>query len=118
MTPKIHGVRACVFDAYGTLFNFASAATRCQDELGDQAGRLITLWRDKQLQYTWLRAVQKRHADFWQVTGDALDYAMDTLGPKGRVGQVPVAPSGGCHGNPPGAEASRPADGFMPSVAL
>jgi 2-haloacid dehalogenase len=37
------------------------------------------LWRDKQLQYTWLRAVQNRHVDFWQVTGDALDYAMETL---------------------------------------
>ncbi len=40
---------------------------------------LAALWRDKQLQYTWLRALQQRHADFWQVTGDALDYALDTL---------------------------------------
>jgi 2-haloacid dehalogenase len=43
-------------------------------------GPLTALWRDKQLQYTWLRAVQARHADFWQVTGDALDYALETLG--------------------------------------
>jgi len=43
------------------------------------------LWRDKQLQYTWLRAAQGRHADFWQVTGDALDFALDALacGPPG-----------------------------------
>jgi 2-haloacid dehalogenase len=40
---------------------------------------LTALWRDKQLQYTWLRAVQGRHADFWQVTGDALDFALETL---------------------------------------
>jgi HAD superfamily hydrolase (TIGR01493 family) len=26
-----------------------------------------------------LRAIQRRHADFWQVTGDALDYALETL---------------------------------------
>ena len=50
------------------------------DELGDVADRLTALWRDKQLQYTWLRAVQGRHADFWQVTGDALDFALETLG--------------------------------------
>jgi 2-haloacid dehalogenase len=42
--------------------------------------RLGALWRNKQLQYTWLRAVQGRHADFSQVTGDALDFALETLG--------------------------------------
>src|SRR6516162_10947187 len=74
------GVRACVFDAYGTLFDFAAAAKRCRDALGDDIDRLTALWRDKQLQYTWLRALQGRHADFWQVTGDALDFALETLG--------------------------------------
>ncbi len=78
-TP-LEGIRACVFDAYGTLFDYASAAARCRDVLGDKFERLTALWRDKQLQYTWLRALQGRHADFWQVTGDALDFAMETLG--------------------------------------
>src|SRR6516225_2255345 len=72
-------VRACVFDAYGTLFDFASAARRCRDVLGDSFEKLTVLWRDKQLQYTWLRAAQGRHADFWQVTGDALDFSLETL---------------------------------------
>ena len=76
----LDGIRACVFDAYGTLFDVASAAQRCADALGDAAPRLAALWRDKQLQYTWLRAVQGRHADFWQVTGDALDFALESLG--------------------------------------
>lgn len=76
----LEGIRACVFDAYGTLFDFASAASRCADALGDKAKTLTPLWRDKQLQYTWLRAAQQRHADFWQVTGDALDFALETLG--------------------------------------
>jgi 2-haloacid dehalogenase len=76
---RLQGIRACVFDAYGTLFDFASAARRCQDVLGDRIPALTALWRDKQLQYTWLRALQGRHADFWQVTGDALDYALETL---------------------------------------
>jgi 2-haloacid dehalogenase len=73
------GVQACVFDAYGTLFDFASAARSCRDVLGEAIDKLTALWRDKQLQYTWLRAVQGRHADFWQVTSDALDFALETL---------------------------------------
>ena len=73
-------VKACVFDAYGTLFDFASAARGCRDVLGDGIDRLATLWRDKQLQYTWLRATQGKHADFWQVTGDALDFTLETFG--------------------------------------
>jgi 2-haloacid dehalogenase len=75
----LQDVCACVFDAYGTIFDFASAAARCTDALGGEAARLTALWRDKQLQYSWLRAVQGRHADFWQVTGDALDFALETL---------------------------------------
>ncbi|MGH8256057.1 MAG: haloacid dehalogenase type II [Steroidobacteraceae bacterium] len=77
---RLHGIRACVFDAYGTLFDVASAAQRCSETLGEVTTRLATLWRDKQLQYSWLRAVQGRHADFWQVTGDALDFVLDALG--------------------------------------
>src|SRR5215472_4472374 len=73
------GVKACVFDAYGTLFDFAAAARGCRDVLGDGIDKVTALWRDKQLQYTWLRALQGRHADFWQVTSDALDFALETL---------------------------------------
>jgi 2-haloacid dehalogenase len=76
----LRGVQGCVFDAYGTLFDFAAAARNCRDVLGDDINRLTALWRDKQLQYTWLRAAQGRHADFWQVTADALDFALETLG--------------------------------------
>jgi 2-haloacid dehalogenase len=78
-TAPLAGVQACVFDAYGTLFDFATAAGRCRDALGDRVPSLTALWRDKQLQYTWLRAVQGRHADFWQVTEDALTFALKTL---------------------------------------
>ena len=79
-TIALPGIRACIFDAYGTLFDFASAAARCRDTLGDKLESLNTLWREKQLQYTWLRAAQGRHTDFWQVTGEALDFALETLG--------------------------------------
>ena len=79
-TVPLHGVQACVFDAYGTLFDFAAAARKSRDVLGDDIDRLTALWRDKQLQYTWLRAAQERHTDFWQVTGDALEFALETMG--------------------------------------
>lgn len=72
--------RAAVFDAYGTLFDVASAAERARDVLGERWRPLADLWRVKQLQYTWLRALMSRHADFWQVTGDALDFALETFG--------------------------------------
>lgn len=73
------GVRACVFDAYGTLFDVSGAARQVEHMIGDKWERLAELWRAKQLQYTWLRSLMGRHADFWQVTGDALDFAMDSL---------------------------------------
>src|SRR5436190_16980605 len=76
----LQGIKACVFDAYGTLFDYAAAAARCRDALGGRFEQLTGLWREKQLQYTWLRTIQGRYADFWQVTGDALDFAMETLG--------------------------------------
>lgn len=71
---------ACVFDAYGTLFDYSSAVARCGAAVGASRERLTSLWREKQLQYTWLRTLQGRHVDFWQVTGDALDFALETLG--------------------------------------
>jgi 2-haloacid dehalogenase len=76
----LDNVAACVFDAYGTLYDFNSAAERCRGELGGKADELSALWRLKQLQYTWLRSLMGAYAPFWQVTGEALDFAMETLG--------------------------------------
>lgn len=76
---KLRGMEACVFDAYGTLFDVNSASRTAQDTLGEKWQALAELWRAKQLQYTWLRGLGGRHADFWQVTGDALDFALSTL---------------------------------------
>jgi len=76
---RMTGIKACVFDAYGTLFDVHSAVARERARIGDQADALSQLWRTKQLEYTWLRALMGRHLDFWQVTGDALDYALARL---------------------------------------
>jgi len=79
MELRLTGIRVCAFDAYGTLFDVHSAARNAQHLLGEKWQPLADLWRAKQLQYTWLRSLAGRHADFWQVTGDALDFALTTL---------------------------------------
>lgn len=78
-------IRLCVFDAYGTLFDVAAAARVAAQERGSEgwAARwpaLSAQWRRKQLEYTWLRAVAGAHVDFWQVTQDALDWALEAEG--------------------------------------
>src|SRR5512146_2659595 len=80
MPIHLNGIRAVVFDAYGTLLDVASAANRARDALGAKWQPIAETWRAKQLQYTWLRSLMGLHADFWQVTGDALDFALDACG--------------------------------------
>ena len=73
---KFEGIRACVFDAYGTLFDVHAPVAKLAAEIGEKADALSKLWRQKQLEYSWLRSLMGVHADFWHVTGDALDYAL------------------------------------------
>ena len=72
--------KAYVFDAYGTLFDVHSAVGRYRAELGNVADQLSALWRDKQLQYTWIRALTGRHKPFHEVTADGLDFAIAAVG--------------------------------------
>lgn len=78
--PGLDNVRAFLFDAYGTLFDIHAPTAAIAGELGDVAQPLSDLWRQKQLQYTWLRSLMGLHVDFWQVTGDGLDYALAAHG--------------------------------------
>jgi 2-haloacid dehalogenase len=78
--PHFTNIDACLFDAYGTLFDVHSAVAKESAALGDKAQAVSATWRDKQLQYTWLRSLMGEHTDFWQVTGDALDYALASQG--------------------------------------
>jgi len=77
---KFKNIRACVFDAYGTLFDVHSAVGKHRPRMGDKADGLSALWRTKQLEYTWLRSLMGEYTDFWQVTQDGLDFSMETLG--------------------------------------
>jgi 2-haloacid dehalogenase len=75
-------ITTCVFDAYGTLFDVAAAAREAAAEPGNESFaehwvEIAKTWRLKQLQYTWLRATAGVHQDFWSVTQDGLDYALE-----------------------------------------
>jgi 2-haloacid dehalogenase len=72
-------IRGYVFDAYGTLFDVHSVVEAGRALTPDPAA-LSTLWRQKQLEYTWLRSLMDRYEDFWAVTGAALRYAVRRLG--------------------------------------
>jgi 2-haloacid dehalogenase len=76
---KLEGIQAVVFDAYGTLFDVFSPVAKLSSEIGEKATSLGLLWRQKQLEYTWLRSLTGAHADFWVVTRDALNFAMAEL---------------------------------------
>jgi 2-haloacid dehalogenase len=66
-----------VFDAYGTLFDTSAAVARHAAHLGEDGTRLAEIWRRKQLEYSWIRSLMKdRSRDFWQLTEDALDFAL------------------------------------------
>lgn len=78
-------ITTCVFDAYGTLFDVNAAARAVAGQPGQEAFAAVwqevsAHWRAKQLQYTWIRALTGQHADFWQVTQDGLDWALERTG--------------------------------------
>ena len=76
---KIENIKACVFDAYGTLFDVNSAAAKCKKKLGNRWESFANAWRTTQLEYTWLRSLMKKHKNFWEITEDSLDYTMETF---------------------------------------
>lgn len=78
-------ITTCVFDAYGTLFDVTAAARQAAEEpafpaLKDSWVEVAQHWRLKQLQYSWLRAISDAHTEFWQVTQDGLDWALEATG--------------------------------------
>ena len=76
---KVENIKACVFDAYGTLFDVNSAASKCKEKLGSKWEGFANAWRTTQLEYTWLRSLMKKHKNFWEITEDSLDHTMETF---------------------------------------
>jgi 2-haloacid dehalogenase len=69
-----------VFDAYGTLFDVHSAASRHAAQIGPQSERLSQIWRTKHLEYTWIHAATDRHTTFWTLAERSLDFAAASTG--------------------------------------
>ena len=71
--------KVCIFDAYGTLFDVNAACRELSIEVGEKWEELATLWRLRQVEYTWLRNSMNEYIDFWKITEGALEYAMEVL---------------------------------------
>lgn len=76
----MNGIKGIAFDLYGTLFDVHSVAARCDDAYPGRGREISALWRQKQLEYTWLRSLMNRYVDFEQATADALRYTCRQLG--------------------------------------
>ena len=72
-------IRGYVFDAYGTLFDVHSVIEAGR-AITDDPATLSVAWRQKQLEYTWLRALMGAYVDFWAVTEAALRHTLRRLG--------------------------------------
>lgn len=81
-------IKTILFDAYGTLFDLASIDSALSELYGEKAQEIARIWRQKQLEYSWLRTLMGRYVDFYELTGDALAYALEAVGlessPDGR----------------------------------
>ncbi len=73
-----------VFDAYGTLFDVYGVQAELEARFPGKARAIAEKWREKQIEYSRLRTMSGRYVDFWQITGDALDYACEFSGRRWR----------------------------------
>ena len=71
--------KAIVFDAYGTLFDVDHGCKEMAIQLGDHWYKLSSMWRQKQLEYSWLYNSMNKYVSFWKITKDSLEYAMNSL---------------------------------------
>jgi 2-haloacid dehalogenase len=72
-------IRAVAFDAF-PLLDPRPVFAKAEELFPGRGTELGNVWRTRQFEYTWLRTLAGHYADFWQVTGDALDFAARALG--------------------------------------
>lgn len=68
------------FDVYGTMIDTSGVVTALEKIVGDRAGALSQVWREKQLEYSFRRGLMQNYQDFSVCTEQALDYACLLLG--------------------------------------
>lgn len=70
-------IKAFVFDVYGTLFDVHSVQQKAEQFYPQKGKEISTLWRQKQVEYSFLRQMMGRYDTFWNITRDALHYALN-----------------------------------------
>ncbi|KUP05175.1 haloacid dehalogenase [Bacillus coahuilensis p1.1.43] len=76
----VSNIKAIVFDVYGTLFDVHSIVKKCEEEFGDKGQEVSLIWRQKQVEYSFLRELMGRYQPFSKITFDALKYAVSSVG--------------------------------------
>jgi 2-haloacid dehalogenase len=76
----MNDIRGIVFDLYGTLYDVHSVAALCETYYPRRGREVSVLWRQKQLEYTWLRSLMGQYADFEKATEDGLNFTCSHLG--------------------------------------
>lgn len=79
-------IKAIAFDAF-PIFDPRPIFTLAERMFPGKGGELSNEWRTRQFEYTWLRVTLNRYVDFWQVTGQALEFAAEKLNLKLTQGQ-------------------------------
>ncbi|CAN7779829.1 haloacid dehalogenase type II [Paraburkholderia sp. SIMBA_054] len=73
-------IKAIAFDLYGTLFDVHSVAVQCDEQFPGRGQEISNVWRQKQLEYTWLRSLMNRYIPFEHVTEETLRFTIRHLG--------------------------------------
>lgn len=79
-STAMKNIQAIVFDLYGTLYDVYSVVRLCDEVYPGRGDELSRLWRQKQLEYTWLRSLMGRYVSFETVTEDALRHSCNHIG--------------------------------------
>lgn len=72
-------IKCVAFDMYGTLYDIFSVAEKCEALYPGKGEQISKIWRNKQLEYSWLRTLMNQYENFWDITKDALYYALDSM---------------------------------------
>jgi 2-haloacid dehalogenase len=72
-------IKGVIFDLYGTLYDVHSVAGLCDHYFPGRGRDISMLWRQKQLEYTWLRSLMGEYISFEQATADALLFVSENM---------------------------------------
>ena len=73
-------IQSIVFDLYGTLFDVHTVSAKCDEFFPGKGREVSVMWRQKQLEYTWLRSLMDQYVTFEAATRNALQYTCKALG--------------------------------------